>query len=258
MILANLHSDEVPNANPSLWLNKFLSEPKTDESKLKHELVKAVVQKAFNRDLQTLYSHFFNNWLHALSRFDARVRDAEVIGRMAVGLGAESVLETSICLHHTYGVPYIPGSALKGLARHFARNVEGWEKEHSEVVFGNHKKDENSFAGYITFFDALPIPNQPRSILHQDIITVHHADYYMSGNVPPADWDDPTPIPFLSATGTYLIAVAGPSEWIQPCFRLLELALLEEGIGSKTSSGYGRLKLLDNDQLSETTRGEER
>jgi CRISPR-associated protein Cmr6 len=40
--------------------------------------------------------------------------------RVIVGLGAESVLETSIRLHRIYGFPIIPGSALKGLARSYA------------------------------------------------------------------------------------------------------------------------------------------
>lgn len=37
--------------------------------------------------------------------------------RMVVGLGGPSVLETAMTLHHIYGFPIIPGSALKGLAR---------------------------------------------------------------------------------------------------------------------------------------------
>lgn len=40
--------------------------------------------------------------------------------RVVVGLGAESVLETSLRLHRVYGFPLIPGSALKGLARSVA------------------------------------------------------------------------------------------------------------------------------------------
>ncbi len=39
--------------------------------------------------------------------------------RLVVGLGDESVYETSIRLHRNYGVPYIPGSALKGVAKHY-------------------------------------------------------------------------------------------------------------------------------------------
>jgi len=37
--------------------------------------------------------------------------------RLIIGLGGESVLETSICLHPIYGFPYIPGRAVKGIAR---------------------------------------------------------------------------------------------------------------------------------------------
>ena len=40
--------------------------------------------------------------------------------RLVVGLGDESVYETSIRLHRNYGVPYIPGSALKGTAKHYS------------------------------------------------------------------------------------------------------------------------------------------
>lgn len=44
----------------------------------------------------------------------------QAASRVVVGLGAESVLETSIRLHRIYGFPVIPGSALKGLARAYA------------------------------------------------------------------------------------------------------------------------------------------
>lgn len=40
--------------------------------------------------------------------------------RLVIGLGDESVYETSIRLHRNYGVPYIPGSALKGVTKHYA------------------------------------------------------------------------------------------------------------------------------------------
>jgi len=37
--------------------------------------------------------------------------------RLIVGLGNESVYETSMTLHHIYGIPYIPASAVKGVVR---------------------------------------------------------------------------------------------------------------------------------------------
>ncbi|PYS94602.1 MAG: type III-B CRISPR module RAMP protein Cmr6, partial [Acidobacteria bacterium] len=238
-------------ANAGLWLNKFLDKKGDKDTTAKPTLVKEVVDKASNQELQSLYGKFFVRWKQALKDYGVKeehTRKAKVCGRMVVGLGSESVLETSVMLHHTYGVPYIPGSALKGLARHFAgeKRVDGWEAEHTKVVFGNDKKSDDTTAGYITFFDALYVPpqNGTERFLHADVMTVHHGDYYMKENIPPTDWDDPTPIPFLSATGIYLLALAGPEDWINPTFKLLELALKEEGIGAKTSSGYGRMKFI--------------
>ncbi len=44
----------------------------------------------------------------------------ETKSRLVIGLGDEGVYETSIRLHRNYGVPYIPGSALKGVAKHYS------------------------------------------------------------------------------------------------------------------------------------------
>lgn len=41
--------------------------------------------------------------------------DADIDWRMIIGLGNESVYETSMTLHHIYGFPYIPASAIKGV-----------------------------------------------------------------------------------------------------------------------------------------------
>ncbi len=247
--LETIESNKAQTANVSLWLNKWLDKKDDKDNTAKHNLVKEVVEKASNQEQQTLYKSFFKRWEQTLKDYgvkDENTRKARVRGRMVVGLGSESVLETSITLHHTYGVPYIPGSALKGLARHFTKEIKDWKPGYTEIIFGNEKKGEKAFAGYITFFDALYLPNsgEKQRALHSDVMTVHHQDYYMKGTVAPADWDDPIPVPFISATGTYLLALAGPDDWIEPTFKLLKLALSEEGIGAKTSSGYGRMKFI--------------
>jgi hypothetical protein len=108
------------------------------------------------------------------------------------------------------------------------------------VLFGTTES-----AGYITFFDALYVPGSGHAgqPLWPDVMTVHHPDYYGNQDRPPADWDNPNPVSFLSATGDYLIALAGPDQWVATAFEILQLALAEMGIGAKTASGYGRLKL---------------
>ncbi|GIX42798.1 MAG: type III-B CRISPR module RAMP protein Cmr6 [Leptospiraceae bacterium] len=44
---------------------------------------------------------------------------AEIQNRMVIGLGSSHSQETSMTLHHIYGIPYIPGSAIKGVTRHW-------------------------------------------------------------------------------------------------------------------------------------------
>ena len=242
------------STNARLWLDKYLCGEEQRSLSRKGKTVKAQLIEEITATIKTsdLYPEFFARWKACLDNDQTKLAVAKVEGRLAIGLGDDGVLETSITLHHTYGVPYLRGSALKGLAASFARNRIGgmWEqgKPAYKVVFG--KTDE---AGYITFHDALYVPGsgEKGQALHADILTVHHPKYYGEKKengelLPPADWDEPNPVPFLSATGKYLIALSAPKgceEWRQAAFDILKLALAEEGIGAKTSSGYGRMTL---------------
>lgn len=233
--------------NASLWLHKYMQDHNRNDNQSRSKLVKEVTEVPEPSE----YVACFARWEKMLLREcgEQNMRRAQVKGRMIVGLGSESVLETAICLHHTYGVPYIPGSALKGLAASYAhqRLGEGWqqgEKYHT-IVFGN-----TETAGYMTFFDALYFPGTgfKGRALYPDIITVHHQKYYQNAAQAPSDSDDPIPVPFLSATGQYLLVLAAPDlpmRWIDLTFQILAEALKHFGIGAKTSSGYGRMALLD-------------
>jgi CRISPR-associated protein Cmr6 len=259
-VLKGVRADQHAGANVGLWLDKYLGD--FDERK-KEEKKAALVKQISGISVPDIYRKFYEGrWQELLKDCGAlNPREVVVSGRMAVGLGSDSVLETSIALHRTYGVPYIPASALKGLALRYARkhlerqNAKGedigeWKrKDHTERLFGT-----PSEAGYITFFDALYVPDSGKKVkgvsrpLAPDVMTVHHPKYYQSNEArvePPADWDDPKPVPFISATGKYLIAVTAPDaeEWIEITLTILETALKEVGIGAKTSSGYGRMSL---------------
>lgn len=230
--------------NAGLWLNKYIDGQTRDDVNARRSLV----QQVAGISAPNVYGTFYQHWCETLAAVHAQTAEAKVQVRLAVGLGDESVLETSIQLHHTYGLPFIPGSALKGVAAAYARkrlSAQDWGimTPAYRTVFG-----DTSEAGYVTFYDALYVPNsgfQGRA-LHPDVLTVHHKAYYEGKPQPPADWDSPTPVPFLSATGRYLIAVGGQTEWsdwIDTAFCILVAALAELGVGAKTSSGYGRLKV---------------
>jgi CRISPR-associated protein Cmr6 len=275
------------DSHTGLWLDKMLSQQvikgETISSDSDHPTKQLMYDVHQHIQVPEGYQRFYERWKQALAQQENCVmQKANVIGRLVVGLGSESVWENNITLHRTYGVPYIPGSALKGLAAAYAHKyLEGdeekkecWrkpdaEKEKTDEYYASAHKimfGDTTSEGYVTFFDALYVPFKDKEANHKalwpDVITVHHPKYYGGEQqkqseetqkvseeeqdkkdiVPPADWDDPTPISFISATGTYLIALAGDANWVATAFDILALALADMGVGAKTSNGYGRME----------------
>jgi len=160
--------------------------------------------------------------------------------RVVVGLGAESVLETSIRLHRIYGFPIIPGSALKGLARAYAELVEC--KNESDPLFADifGKSPPEAQAGKVIFFDAIPA-NPANLKLELDVMNPHYAPYYQ-GAQPPADYHNPVPVFFLTIGpgSEFLFAIASQeADLANKAGDWLKQALKEMGIGAKTVAGYG-------------------
>ena len=70
-----------------------------------------------------LYNEYLRRIEDLLSSIDAQIFKLRTKSRLVIGLGDESVYETSIRLNRNYGVPYIPGSALKGVTKHYVFSV---------------------------------------------------------------------------------------------------------------------------------------
>src|SRR5439155_9672329 len=113
--------------HPGLLLQRYLAKPATGESgdpKEKRDLLNVAMDASADKALRELYEAAFRRWERSLPELTA-ANDFEVSDRLIVGLGSENVLETGIRLHHTYGLPVIPGSALKGLSAHYCHEVWG-------------------------------------------------------------------------------------------------------------------------------------
>jgi CRISPR-associated protein Cmr6 len=254
--LAALGRDRRPEGqHPGLILQRYLTPvAEKDAQREKLAVLGAAIQAAQSEPLKHIYQLAFERWTKSFSE-DAprRSEDLKTAARLIVGLGTANVLETGIRLHHTYGLPVIPGSALKGLASHYCALVWGptegnhlfqKEKDYHKLLFGT-----TGERGVIHFHDAWILPlNVGEGCLLLDVMTPHHPSWQIDQKAP-TDFDSPTPIPFLSVAGTFRVTVSwgGPAahpqaeNWTNLAFALLKEALQEWGVGGKTSSGYGRL-----------------
>lgn len=222
------------------------------------------------------YAVAFERWRAALTGVDVRVQACSALTRVCIGHGNPSGSEVGLSVHHTWGVPVIPGSALKGILAHHiavyygaAPSDDDEDQERARwrgvtwdgsrivrgpgqlyrVLFGSPDVDYESSAqkGIVIFHDALYIPGscERDEPFVRDVLTVHQKTYYdRRGSTQPNDYDDPNPVGFINVKpgACFLLALGGPDDWTALAMHLLLEALRERGVGSKTSLGYGRLQ----------------
>lgn len=227
--------------------------------------------------LDPSYADAYRRWEESFVA-DGLCQPVETTSRLLVGHGNPSGTDVGLTVHHTWGVPMIPGSALAGVLAHYvdaelAGPRAGWAREPERArwrgptyrdgvvveapgdryacLFGAPElAGDRGARGLVTFCDALwvPEPERGRSPWVQDVLTVHQKAYYGGqGAVPPTDHDDPTPVSFLGVGKgvQFLLALCGPAEWTAVAMSLLLDALAWRGVGGKTSAGYGRLRAVE-------------
>ena len=243
---------EKGSSNIGLLLDRFscIKEKGGQETSSQNFLTDVASQK------NDFYKAAYDRWVSGIDSSNTAVslQPLKVQGRMISGLGIATPLETGLSLHHTYGVPWLPGSGLKGLAAHYCHEVWGTEDPNFrrdgaayEVMFGSLRQ-----VGSLIFHDGWWVPDS-RSPFKLDVIAVHHQDYY-GGKVPaPTEFDNPIPVQFLSLSCSFKVAVQcifetssemeqdRAKEWAVLGLNLLQEALMNWGFGGKTNAGYGRM-----------------
>jgi CRISPR-associated protein Cmr6 len=248
--------------NPSLWFDRGVD---TYDS----EWVLGTGKQAFFREFITRFkaSHAKAQFAETVKRRRATLATtgtamvaASSVSRLVVGLGLPHPTETGFLLDRLTGCPYLPGSGVKGLLRAAASLADAGEFPETVVpapavkfwhdnrgrMFGP-ARDESACPakGAMVFYDAFPAL-WPQ--LNVDVMTPHFGQYYShrAGKIPPADWDDPNPVPFVAvaARTTFEFFFRGldvqTKEEDEAAVRaLLPVALDWLGAGAKRSSGYG-------------------
>jgi len=165
------------------------------------------------------------------------------IDRLVVGTGRSHPVENGFSFHHTLGVPYLPGSSLKGVLREWAQRARS-----DTSLLGTTQS-----VGMVDVLDALPI--EPVSLV-VEVLTPHYGGW--TPEDPPGDWRNPLPIPYLALEegATFLVALMPSSSErlaIDQCWELLVPALGCVGVGARTSLGFGRLELVEELRHVEAT-----
>ncbi|MHB1492251.1 MAG: type III-B CRISPR module RAMP protein Cmr6 [Thermoplasmataceae archaeon] len=181
----------------------------------------------------------------------------QTTSRFVSGIGRSHPIENGFTWHHTLGVPFLPGSSIKGMVRDWAKN---WEKDldnNSDTlkrIFGSVSSSievqEKNRIGSVIFMDAFPV--KPVK-LATDIMTPHYEPYYSSkkrNENPPADYYDPQVIPFLTVDKgqeflfTLILGKNSKDDDIEIASKWLKNSIATIGAGAKTAVGYGRFKYM--------------
>jgi CRISPR-associated protein Cmr6 len=193
--VVDAHSDankigKVPDEDKGEWLNKL-------------------ADLAINEH----YRKFYDRWKASFP--GTQWKEIALASRLLVGHGNASATGVGLTVHHTWGVPMIPGSALKGLCAHYTAATYGlpgqekgnpapsseprgdarfsgpkWEEGRRRIeaspgnyyraLFGAPDVHDDASAGLVVFHDALYVPgsirdNKPFAV---DVLTVHQRSYY--------------------------------------------------------------------------------
>lgn len=172
--------------------------------------------------------------------------------RVVTGVGAEHPLENGFTFDRSIGVPYFPGSGIKGLCRAAAVDLVDADKDELNRMFGVQPEKtlmkEDASAGDLVFFPAYPARDHwPH--LNVDIINNHHPSYALAlergDSLPQAvETDSPIPVFFLTVAAgapfSFRIGSrSGSAEHVTRAFQILESGLDFLGLGAKTAAGYG-------------------
>lgn len=190
-----------------------------------------------------------------------QVRQYHCAGNFVTGMGNAHPLENGFTWHSTLGMPYLPGSAVKGLVRAVIETAyQGGDK--AQVLqrwFGTAEKGDIAQAsGCFIFFDALPVA---ACELLPEIMTPHMGKWYEKGgkeenvlcaDTQPGDWHSPVPVGYLVARNLRLqFAIAPRAGALAPqdvvgelenAWQALDHGLQWLGAGGKTALGYGRMQ----------------
>jgi len=228
-----------------------------------------------SKELQSLRSRhtrrFLNLFRSAYGSERSSVTIGQLEGRLAINLADSLIQNAGICLDRLFGLPYIPGSAIKGVCRHaalaelkatpsdkksallrtfcavFGTSDNDFTKGNLRAFESHWQGESKDQKGAIAFLPAYPV-NEARVVV--DLTNVHFPDYYRSGLPEDQAKENPRPNPFpaVEAGAQFAFCIVLNGINLDPTIlpaakRWLGEALTVHGLGAKTAAGYGWFSL---------------
>ncbi|WP_349618213.1 type III-B CRISPR module RAMP protein Cmr6 [Azotobacter salinestris] len=255
-----LHAPSRPDsgAHMGLWFERYFSAypPEFDsvDETARGEWLKTCVRQQYGGTFLSRLQDKAVRTLDMARSFGGDARIFHCAGRFVTGTGNAHPLENGFTWHHSLGMPYLPGSAVKGLVRAVIETAlddsEAERKRLLKLWFGTEAKgDVAEQAGALIFLDALPVAPCD---LKAEVLTPHMGKWYEKGgkdpmqpNTMPGDWHSPVPVLWLAASNLQLQFTILPRAGMQDAVKLdevwaaLEYGLGKLGAGAKTAIGYG-------------------
>ncbi|MGC1955755.1 MAG: type III-B CRISPR module RAMP protein Cmr6 [Gammaproteobacteria bacterium] len=265
-----------------LWtthdVNYRTAGPKREERPFKDENKTSALREALKlNDTDKKAMHALDTRQRQLAAFQestGQLLSLEAIANapFTTGLGNEHPLENGFAFLNPYGLPYLPGSGVKGVLRAAARELaarkfggtEGWTFETIEALFGREGEDGDTEhqRGALMFWDV--IPQIKGDSLKVEVMTPHQSHYYQKGESP-HESGSPNPINFLTVppgsgfvfhvqcNRTFIARIAPElvedNRWKTVLTAAFTHAFDWLGFGAKTAVGYGAMERLSDEEI---------
>lgn len=229
----NIPSEPSSYSNFGLWYDKFGNQW-TFKNKDSAEFNKVEwIRKAesFRFEDREIIQEFVWRRIRMIQGLGGRFWVFETQTPLVVGLGRAHPVENGMTWDYISGLPYIPGSSVKGALK--ASNQQYFDEAYSII-------------DQFTVLDAIPI--LPPA-LSGEVMTPHYGPYYQNTETP-GDWFDPNPLPFLTVRSgqRFLFSVIAPREFHAGLDEWMEKTLIWTGVGAKTAVAFGRFQRVKSEE----------
>lgn len=267
----NRNNQQPTRPQPSIWLNSYQPRPnktasfveylrwmRSPDTEAKDGTKAQLLQKAQeNADYCERLKLLVNRTRFLAGRGNTpRLIRLTCPWRIRVGgiRGPESILLPAF---DALGMPYIPSSTLRGVARSQAireisiRDSITWEEAEKNIApyFGDIDAEKEHRTAKVIFFDAYPLPITDEEEYEDKAggLSVDMANNIWGWNENEIEYN-PNPNPFLSLkNSTFVIGLRPMSGCDDDTFKKIQKwlvkGLTENGAGSQINSGYGKLIL---------------